>query len=69
MPTHDMAVIAEMADRVVVMFNGEIVEQGPVDQIFHAPQHEYTKKLIGAVPRIGSMSGKTEPEKFPAIVG
>ena len=67
--THDMAVIAEMADRVVVMFNGEIVEQGPVDQIFHAPQHEYTKKLIGAVPRIGSMSGKTEPEKFPAIVG
>lgn len=67
--THDMAVIAEMADRVVVMFNGEIVEQGPVDQIFHAPQHEYTKKLIGAVPRIGSMNGKTKPEKFPAIVG
>ena len=35
--THDMAVIAEMADRVVVMFNGEIVEQGPVDKIFHEP--------------------------------
>ena len=63
-----MAVIAEMADRVVVMFNGKIVEQGPVEQIFHEPQHDYTKKLISAVPRIGSMSGRTKPEKFPAIV-
>ena len=63
--THDMAVIAEMADRVVVMFNGEIVEQGPVDKIFHEPEHAYTKKLINAVPRIGSMAGKSAPEKFP----
>ena len=63
--THDMAVIAEMADRVVVMFNGEVVEQGPVDQIFHAPQQDYTKKLINAVPRIGSMTGVSSPEKFP----
>ncbi len=63
--THDMAVIAEMADRVVVMFNGKIVEQGDAEQIFHAPQHDYTKKLINAVPRIGSMSGKSAPEKFP----
>ena len=63
--THDMAVIAEMADRVVVMFNGEIVEQGDVEQIFHAPKHDYTKKLINAVPRIGSMAGKLAPEKFP----
>ena len=55
--THDMAVIAEMADRVVVMFNGKIVEHGDVDQIFHEPKHDYTKKLIGAVPRIGSMNG------------
>ena len=66
--THDMAVIAEMADRVVVMFNGKIVEQGPVEEIFHNPQHAYTKKLINAVPRIGSMTGKTVPEKFPEIV-
>lgn len=65
--THDMAVIAEMADRVVVMFQGKIVEQGKVDQIFHAPQHEYTRKLINAVPRIGSMEGKLSPEKFPFI--
>ena len=67
--THDMAVIAEMADRVVVMYHGEVVEQGPVDQIFHDPQHPYTRKLINAVPRIGSMTGKAAPEKFPAIAG
>ena len=66
--THDMAVIAEMADRVVVMYHGKIVEQGDVDSIFHNPQHDYTKKLINAVPRIGSMAGKGAPEKFPAVV-
>ena len=65
--THDMAVIAEMADRVIVMFQGKVVEQGPVDQIFHDPKHDYTKKLINAVPRIGSMAGKNDPEKFPLI--
>ena len=54
-----------MADRVIVMFEGKVVEQGPVDQIFHNPKHEYTKKLIKAVPRIGSMAGKYAPEKFP----
>jgi len=66
--THDMAVIAEMADEVIVMFHGKIVEQGPVHEIFHNPQHDYTKKLIAAVPRIGSMKGKGAPEKFPEIV-
>tara|TARA_B100000676_G_C17989589_1_gene794040 strand:- start:537 stop:1397 length:861 start_codon:yes stop_codon:yes gene_type:complete len=66
--THDMAVIAEMADDVIVMFEGKIVEEGPVHDIFHKPEHDYTKKLIGAVPRIGSMAGKTEPEKFPEVV-
>ena len=62
--THDMAVIAEMADRVIVMLDGKIVEQGPVGQIFNNPQHDYTKKLISAVPKIGSMTGKKKPEKF-----
>ena len=66
--THDMAVIAEMADEVIVMFRGKIVEHGPVHEIFHNPQHDYTKKLIAAVPRIGSMKGKGAPEKFPEIV-
>ena len=63
--THDMAVIAEMADRVIVMLDGKIVEQGPVGQIFNNPQHDYTKKLINAVPKIGSMTGKKNPEKVP----
>ena len=63
--THDMAVIAEMADRVIVMLDGKIVEQGPVEQIFNNPQNEYTRRLISAVPKIGSMKGKTKPEKFP----
>ncbi|MBI1251274.1 MAG: dipeptide ABC transporter ATP-binding protein [Alphaproteobacteria bacterium] len=50
--THDMGVIARMAQRVIVMRNGDIVETGGVDQIFSAPQHEYTRMLLSAVPRV-----------------
>ena len=50
--THDMGVVARMCDRVVVMKRGEIVETGTVDEIFYAPKHDYTKKLLEAVPRI-----------------
>ncbi len=50
--THDMGVVARMCDRVVVMKSGEIVEAGTVDEIFYSPQHDYTKKLLEAVPRI-----------------
>ena len=59
--THDMAVVAQMADRVVVMFRGEKVEEGPVQQIFEAPQHNYTKALLAAVPKLGEMSGTELP--------
>ena len=62
--THDMGVIAEVADRVVVMNQSRIVEQGPVDQIFHSPKEPYTQGLLSAVPRLGSMAGKDEPEAF-----
>ena len=51
--THDMGVVAEIADQVIVMRNGKIVETGPVDQIFYAAQHEYTKMLIGSVLKLG----------------
>jgi oligopeptide/dipeptide ABC transporter ATP-binding protein len=50
--THDMGVIARMADRVVVMRHGEAVERGPVDQVFAAPKHEYTRMLLDAMPRL-----------------
>jgi peptide/nickel transport system ATP-binding protein len=50
--THDMGVIAEMADDVAVMYLGQVVEQGPVDQIFHAPQHPYTRSLLKSIPSI-----------------
>lgn len=58
--THDFGVVADIADRVIVMQNGEIVEQGPVDQVLGAPEHPYTKMLIGAVPSM------TPPERTEA---
>ncbi|MFT4014976.1 MAG: ABC transporter ATP-binding protein [Paracoccus sp. (in: a-proteobacteria)] len=60
--THDMAVVAQMADRVVVMFRGDKVEEGPVAQIFEAPRQPYTKALLAAVPKLGEMTGRDAPE-------
>ena len=60
--THDMAVVAQMADRVVVMFRGEKVEEGPVAEIFENPKHPYTQALLAAVPKLGEMKGKAAPE-------
>ncbi|MBS0641509.1 MAG: ABC transporter ATP-binding protein, partial [Proteobacteria bacterium] len=50
--THDMGVIAEMADDVVVMYLGKEVEKGPVDAIFHAPRHPYTRSLLRSIPSV-----------------
>ncbi len=66
--THDMGVVAEIADRVCVMLKGEIVETGSVHDIFNNPKHRYTSALISAVPRLGSMADKPGPEKFPLLV-
>ncbi|MEW5290549.1 ABC transporter ATP-binding protein [Erwinia papayae] len=63
--THDMGVVAEIADRVVVMYRGEVVEQGSVQQIFSQPQHSYTRALLAAVPRLGDMQEKRWPQRFP----
>ena len=60
--THDMAVVAQIADRVSVMYRGLQVEEGTVFEIFENPQHDYTKALLAAVPKLGEMRGKTAPE-------
>jgi peptide/nickel transport system ATP-binding protein len=51
--THDLGVIAEMADDVVVMYLGKVVERAPVDDIFHAPQHPYSQSLLRSIPKLG----------------
>mgnify|MGYP003315813383 CR=1 FL=1 len=48
--THDLGVIAEMADEVVVMYAGKVIEKGTVDEIFYQPKHPYTKALLSAIP-------------------
>ena len=65
--THDMAVVAQMADRVVVMFRGEKVEEGPVEDIFKNPQHPYTQNLLAAVPKLGEMRGQPTPKPLSLI--
>ena len=65
--THDMAVVAQMADRVVVMFRGNKVEEGTVEEIFENPQHPYTKALLAAVPKLGEMRGKPYPEPMKLL--
>ncbi|MFL9925800.1 dipeptide ABC transporter ATP-binding protein [Herbaspirillum lusitanum] len=62
--THDMGVVAEVADRVVVMCRGEKVEENDVRSIFAAPVHPYTQSLLAAVPRLGSMKGTDVPRRF-----
>jgi len=63
--THDMGVVAETADRVLVMYRGRKVEEGAAESIFHAPRHTYTKALLSAVPMLGSMSERDGPAPFP----
>lgn len=62
--THDLGVIAGMADRVAVMYAGYIVENGPVDSIFDAPRHPYTQALMGSIPRL-----RYWPERLTTIEG
>lgn len=65
--THDMAVVAEMADRVQVMYRGDVVESADVTTLFNQPQQEYTRALLAAVPKLGAMSGHPWPLKFPLL--
>ncbi|MEX3314651.1 dipeptide ABC transporter ATP-binding protein [Sulfitobacter sp. PS-8MA] len=66
--THDMGVVAEIADDVVVMWKGEKVEEGPVKRIFAQPEHPYTRSLLSAVPKLGSTKGEDFPYKTPLTV-
>ena len=65
--THNMGVVADMADRVAVMFKGNIVERGTVEEVLLKPQHPYTKKLLAAVPHLGSGHGQfgSAPREVP----
>ena len=63
--THDLGVVADIADRVLVMYSGRLVEQGTLDEIFYDPQHPYTWGLMGSVTRVD----RDPPKRLPAIPG
>jgi peptide/nickel transport system ATP-binding protein len=63
--THDLGVVAEIADRIAVMYAGRIVEQGTLEEIFYDPQHPYTWGLLGSITRVD----RPRPERLPAIAG
>jgi peptide/nickel transport system ATP-binding protein len=65
--THDMGVVAEIADRTVVMYRGEVVETGDTADVFASPSRPYTKALLSAVPRLGSMGSRSRPLRFPIV--
>jgi peptide/nickel transport system ATP-binding protein len=67
--THDLGVVAEMAQRVVVMYAGRKVEEAPVNEIFARPMHPYTRGLLGAMPKLGSSLGENERGKLAEITG
>ena len=64
--THDMGVVADMADEILVMKDGNTVEHGSADQIFNHPHHPYTQELLGAVPKLGSTSQRAFPYSLDA---
>ncbi|GLR52759.1 ABC transporter ATP-binding protein [Shinella yambaruensis] len=65
--THDMGVVAEVADRTLVMFRGDMVETGPTPQIFAAPKAVYTRALLASIPRLGTMGDAAAPRRFPDV--
>ncbi|MFD4958703.1 dipeptide ABC transporter ATP-binding protein [Microbacterium sp. NPDC058389] len=66
--THDMGVVADLADRIMVMKNGVVVESGAVDQIFHDPKHPYTQQLLASVPHLGLGVLETEASVADEVV-
>jgi len=66
--THDLGVVAEVADRVVVMYAGQVVETGPVGDIFDRPRHPYTAGLMNSIPRLGGSTARTRLKTIPGQV-
>jgi len=66
--THDMGVVAEVANRVMVMRYGEVVEENAVIPLFAHPQHPYTQTLLAAVPKLGAMHGTDQPARFDLVL-
>jgi peptide/nickel transport system ATP-binding protein len=68
--THDLGIVAEMADRVMVMYSGRKVEEAAVVPLFHSPRHPYTQGLLGAVPKLGSSLGgeRAKLVEIPGVV-
>lgn len=62
--THDLAVVAELADRVVVMLRGDIVEEGPAEAVLYSPQHPYTRKLLASIPDLPGKKNITGHDRF-----
>jgi peptide/nickel transport system ATP-binding protein len=62
-----MGVVAEVADRTIVMYRGDAVEAGKTEDIFHRGQHPYTRALLSAVPKLGSIGGRDLPRRFPTV--
>ncbi|MFV0475300.1 MAG: ABC transporter ATP-binding protein [Pikeienuella sp.] len=65
--THDMGVVAEIADRTVVMFRGDQVETGATEHVFRRADHPYSRALLAAVPALGAMDGQERPLRFPLV--
>jgi peptide/nickel transport system ATP-binding protein/oligopeptide transport system ATP-binding protein len=63
--THDLGVVADIADRVIVMYSGRVVEQGTLDEVFYDPQHPYTWGLLGSITRMD----REPPKRLPSIPG
>jgi oligopeptide transport system ATP-binding protein len=61
MITHDLGVVAQMCDEIIVMYAGSICEQGTADEIFYNPSHEYTKGLLRSIPTVNSGKEKLQP--------
>ena len=65
--THDMGVVAEVSDRTVVMYRGDVVETATTEEIFRQARHPYSRALLSAVPQLGAMRGHDRPLRFPRV--